>query len=107
MLDVAIKLRVKDEALLAEWKSISNKLLRVKKWRNAFAHCTVAMDNRKKPHIAMVSEFSSNFDKPIGQMTLADIDRAIKSIHQAGTRVAKFQAALAGLSKLRPKTPRT
>ncbi len=104
MLDVAVKHRVKDEALLVEWKSIYNKLLRVKKWRDAFAHCTVAMDNVRKTHIAMVSPFSSKFDKPTGQMTLHEMERAIESIRQGGIRVANFHAALAGYQKPPPKS---
>lgn len=94
MLDVAVKHRLKDETLLAEWKSIFNKLLRVKKWRDALAHCTVAMDNQRETHIAMVSPFSSKFDKPTGQMTLPELERAIESIRKAGVRVANFHLAI-------------
>jgi hypothetical protein len=93
MVTVAIEHRIKDDRTLKEWQSIRNKLVTVKQGRDACAHCAIAMDNERNTHIAMANVFTKKFDKPQGQMTLADIDSAREEIRLAGIELAKFVAA--------------
>ncbi len=90
MVTVAIEHRIKDDRILKEWQSIRNKLVTVKQGRDACAHCAIAKDNERGTHIAMANIFTKKFDKPHGQMTLADIEKAQEEIRLVGIELAKF-----------------
>jgi len=105
MVDAVLRHRTSEQAIINEWKRVRKNILKVKKYRDACAHCTIAKNNRKNTHTTMISLFSPKRYTPEAEMTLADLRSAEESIRQASIETTKFYLKLLGLAVPNPGYP--